>query len=231
MAGAMRDHPARARHPGWRHPRLVMLACLLVAVCAPSCRREASGSVAPRRGYWSASPRLCPIDEAREYFCEELLPRRSALPAPPPYDDCPGVVDEHVGELEPSPSVAVFDPGFTEHTRQRQPPGHSCCYSWCAAITVRDPATVDAQARCGEVGAIRETYCLDEPESGTSLPSAAPFQRCPAAIAPPASVAFFAPTGALFDVTETSVRRQRGFRECCYAWCSVIPPLGVSGPR
>ncbi|MBN2191455.1 MAG: hypothetical protein JW751_01460 [Polyangiaceae bacterium] len=188
----------------------------------PSTPSQASPS------YFSHSPKVCGIDEAREYFCDELLPRESALPAVPPYEDCPGVVDEHVGELDPTPTVAVFDPSYTEHIRKRQPPGNSCCYSWCSKITLRDPATVDPRAGCDDARAIRETYCLDEPEAGTSRPSPSPYERCPDAIAPPEVAAFYAPQGALFDPTETGTRRQRGFRECCYAWCSVVPQGGVS---
>lgn len=207
--------------------RRSLACCALALTCLAACHRP--DPVPPARrgvGYWSHSPIVCEMDEAREYFCDELLPQRSAFPAAPPYEDCPGVVDEHVGEFDPTPSVAVFDPSYTEHIRERQSPGSSCCYSWCATITLRDAGRIEPRARCDEPGAIRESYCLDEPEAGTSQPGAAPFERCPSAIAPPEAIAFFVPPGALLDPTQTGERRQRGFEECCYAWCSVVPRGG-----
>ncbi len=215
--------PVALRCLNWYSLGLGVVAACHRSDAAPTGRHDS--------GYWAHSPVVCEVDEVREYYCDELLPRQSALPAAPPYEDCPGVVDEHVGELDPTPSVAVFDPSYTEHIRQRQSPGNSCCYSWCADVTLRDPARIDPRARCDEPGAIRESYCLDEPESGTRQPGPAPYERCPSAIAPPEVAVFFAPPGAVLDPEATAGRRQRGFRECCYAWCSVVPRgAAVQGP-
>jgi hypothetical protein len=206
--------------------------CALALTVGVGCHRDEKAAVPEAgAGYWSHSPKVCDVDEAREYFCDELLPRQSALPAPAPYEECPGVIDEHVGELDPTPTVAVFDPSYTEHIRRRQSPGNSCCYSWCADITLRDPAGIDPRARCDRDGAIRERYCFDEPEAGSLQPGPEPYERCPSAIAPPPAAAFYAPPGALLDPEETGARRQRGFMECCYAWCSVIPRNGAPAVR
>ncbi len=173
---------------------------------------------------------LCPVDQAREYACDELLPRRSSLPAPEPFANCPGSVDGDFGELEPRRRAIAFDPSYTRHTRLRLPPGNSCCYSWCSRVKLVDPSRVDPGARCREPLAMRETYCLDELESGTTQPSAPPYERCPRAIAPPPSVVFYAPSGALLDAFLTGERRQLGFAQCCYAWCSLAPPnSGLAG--
>ena len=81
----------------------------------------------------------CGPDEAREYFCDDLLPLSSSRPAPEPYDNCPGTVDVHPGSYKPIGRVAGFDKGYTEYTRKRVQPGHSCCYSWCAKVDIADP--------------------------------------------------------------------------------------------
>src|SRR5262245_56328361 len=70
----------------------------------------------------------CKADEAREYFCDDLLPRSAALPAPAPYDSCPSTIDHPASEYDPPPTVGVFDVSYTEYTRKRAPPGHACCY-------------------------------------------------------------------------------------------------------
>ena len=206
-----------------------LVTAALVACAPPETDVENGGS--HRSAYWSHSPAVCAVDEAREYHCEELLPRNSSLPAPPPYSDCPGEDEGHQGELEPVPKVAVFDASYTEYIRKRQPPGHSCCYSWCSRIQLADPRAIDPQERCTHARAMRETYCFDEPESGSSIPAAAPLDHCPAAMVPPEGEVFFAPPGVLLDPRYTMQRRQQGFRECCYAWCSVAPPgMNLSTP-
>ena len=195
---------------------------MLVGACAPV--EPENGGSGHASEYWSHSPPVCGVDEVREYHCEELLPLHSALPAPPPYDNCPGVMEGHVGELDPTPKVAVFDSSYTDHIRKRQPPGHSCCYSWCARVPLVDPRTVDPNERCSHGRAMRETYCFSEPEAGSEVPSRAPFRLCPAAITPPEGKVFFSPPGALIDPVLTGQQRARGFRSCCYAWCSIAPP-------
>jgi hypothetical protein len=192
---------------------------------AAGCSPEEPENGKPRHSeYWSHSPPVCEVDEVREYQCEELLPLHSALPAPPPYDNCPGVIEGHIGEIDPTPKVAVFDGSYTEHIRKRQPPGHSCCYSWCAKVPLVDARLVDPSARCDHGRAMRETYCFDEPEAGSSTPSGASFPRCPGAIVPPEGEVFFSPPGALLDPVLTGQQRAQGFRSCCYAWCTVAPP-------
>jgi hypothetical protein len=164
------------------------------------------------------------MDETREYYCEDLLPLNSALPAPAPYQACPGSIDDPVGEYEPAPAIGLFDASYTEYTRKRAPPGHSCCYSWCSHLTLADPAAPSAQAACQAATAFREEYCMPEPESGTSLPGPAPFERCPAALVPPPKAVFSAPESALFDQGLTGTHRGKGQLDCCYAWCSQAPP-------
>jgi len=213
------------------HTKLVAgLAAVVVAGMGPACESPPpEPKAAAQKGtIWENSPQVCAIDEVREYACEELVPLRSALPAPPPYESCPGQIEGHYGELDPKPTVAGFDASYTEYFRQRTPPGHACCYSWCARLTLADASQVDPSARCSQPMAMRETYCFDEPESGTSDPSAAPYERCPQAMAPPAKTVFYAPPGALLDTVLTTERRRVGQNQCCYAWCSIVPQ--TTGP-
>jgi len=165
----------------------------------------------------------CKADEAREYFCDDLLPRSAALPAPPPYDSCPSTVDHPASEYDPPPAVGVFDVSYTEYTRKRAPPGHACCYSWCSPVKLGDPTSPAARAACGTPSAFREEYCMPELEGGTSLSVGSPFDRCPAAISPPSKAVFSAPSVALFDTRLTHSHRGKGAAECCYAWCSQAP--------
>jgi len=203
--------------------RLVGIGGLISAAVACSQTDPVNGK--PHRSeYWSHSPPVCGVDEVREYQCEELLPLRSALPAPPPYDNCPGVIEDLVGELDPTPKVAVFDGSYTDYIRKRQPPGHSCCYSWCASVPLADARLIDPNARCDNGRAMRETYCFDEPEAGSRAPGAPPFDRCPGAVVPPEGEVFYSPSGALLDPVLTGERRALGFRSCCYAWCTIAPP-------
>ncbi len=213
---------ARSQWAGW----------LALGVVAWSCGGSKKPGDAPEHKppYWANSPTVCGVDEVREYFCDELVPQGSVLAPSAPYGDCPRQVDHHVGEIAPAPPVAVFDRSYTDWMRRRAPPGHSCCYSWCSLAKIVDPSTVNPSSRCGEALSMREQYCLAEPESGSSQPYASPLERCPAAIAPPAGAVFSAPAGALLDPQASFARRGQGFRECCYAWCSIAPPnTGLQG--
>ena len=184
-------------------------------------------TAAGKSGLWSDSTPVCGQDEVREYYCDELLPRQNALPAPEPFEACPGSIESHVGVLEPKPSVALFDADYTAHTRRRMPPGHSCCYSWCAPLKIAAREDIPPGARCDADHTMHESWCVDEPESGTSEPMAQPFDRCPAAVTPPDGAVYSAPKAAPFDIAGTQMRRQVGFKECCYAWCSKAPPTAV----
>ena len=166
----------------------------------------------------------CGKDEAREYFCDDLLPLTSSRPAPEPYDNCPASSSVRSGAFKPIGRVAGFDQGFTEYTRKRVPPGHSCCYSWCAKIDVADPQQA-APPACRDAYGWRESFCLREPETGTSAPAASPYGRCPAAVKPPENSSFAAPRSALLDVLQTAQRRRETkLSDCCYGWCSKAPP-------
>lgn len=178
-------------------------------------------------GVWANSPAVCPRDQVRQYYCDSLLPRSSAFPAPAPFGDCPGVVEHPVGEIEPTPPVALFDSGYTRYTRERLPPGNACCYSWCSPLAVADPSQVAPAAGCQGVLAMHEQFCVDTPESGTSEPGPEPFARCPVAIKPPEGAVFHSPKAAPLNLGLSAARRQRGFDQCCYAWCSEAP--GATG--
>lgn len=182
-------------------------------------------------GLWSNSPPVCAQDEVREYQCEELLSVMPAMPAPAPYESCPMNLEGAQGIHAPAPPVAIFDADYTAHIRKRMPPGHSCCYSWCSRVRVVDPAEVPQAAGCNGGHEMREQYCFDELEGGTTLPAPAPFDRCPAAVAPPEAVAFSAPLAAPFDAQASATRRAQGFKECCYGWCSKAPPEAIKEKR
>jgi hypothetical protein len=166
----------------------------------------------------------CGIDEVREYFCDDLLPLSAALPAAAPYESCPSSIDSPASEYEPPPTIGYFDASFTEHTRKRSPPGHSCCFSWCNQVRLADPASPVARAACATPSAFREEYCMPELESGTRSSVGGAYERCPAAIAPPSKSVFGAASVALFDTSLTASHRGKGEVECCYAWCSQAPP-------
>ena len=176
-----------------------------------------------RRDYWSNSPKVCAVDQVREYFCDGLLPLEAALPAPPPYSNCPSTVEHHEGFHGPKPPIAVFDESYTEYIRKRVPPGHNCCYSWCADVAVRSLEEVLPMAGCNDPMSIRETYCLPTLEGGTSRPASQVLPRCPVAIRPPEAVSFSVPPAAPLDTVVTGERRAQGFDECCYGWCSHKP--------
>lgn len=199
-------------------------ALLAVGVLHTGCGKPEPEPAGPaREDFWTNSPRVCPIDEVREYFCDELLPLEAALPAPPPYSNCPSTIEHHVGFHGPRPPVAVFDGSYTEYIRKRTPPGHSCCYSWCAKVEVRSLEDVLPMAGCNDPMSMRETYCLPTLEGGTSRPASQSLPRCPVAIRPPEGVSFSVPPAAPLDMVVTGERRSRGFDECCYGWCSHQP--------
>jgi hypothetical protein len=175
-------------------------------------------------GLWSHSPEVCGPDEVREYQCEELISTQPAMPAPAPYESCPMNLESPVGVHAEAPPVAIFDRDYTAHIRRRAPPGHSCCYSWCARLRIVDSDQVAPSGGCDGGHQMREQYCFDELEGGASDPAPAPFARCPAAIAPPQGVAFAAPKAAAFDPQISATRRAQSFKECCYGWCSAAPP-------
>jgi hypothetical protein len=159
----------------------------------------------------------------REYFCDDLLPLTSAVPAPEPYENCPGLLPNRPTAFKPARSLASFDPPFTEYTRRRVAPGHSCCYGVCTTVALASPASAKPQA-CTDRYAMPESFCMREPETGTSMAAAAPFEHCPAAIKPPEVGAFSIPDAALLDATATATRRQQArLADCCYTWCSKAP--------
>lgn len=188
-----------------------------------SCGKSEPAAPASGADDWANSPRVCPVDQVREYFCDGLLPLTAALPAPEPFSNCPSNIEHHEGNYEPLPPVAVFDSSYTAYMRKRHPPGHNCCYSWCSAVPIKSLAEVLPQAGCTQALAIRETFCMPVLEGGTSSPASEQLPNCPAAIQPPAAKAFSVPPAAPLDLVSTNQRRSVGFDECCYGWCSVQP--------
>ena len=193
----------------------------LVGACSGSQRSESRPPSKP--AYAWTRPQACAIDEVREFYCDELVPLRSSLPAPAPYENCPASTASHTGLHEPIAPVAVFDGEYTAYIRARMPPGNSCCFSFCGPIRVVAPEQALPQAGCAQPPVFREQYCLREPESGTSRPFGAGFDRCPAAIVPPAGAVFEVPRAALFDQRASVQKRTQGLYECCYGWCSKVP--------
>lgn len=175
----------------------------------------------------SKDPRFAPVacaeDQVREFYCDGLLPMSTALGAPAPYGNCPAGIESPPGVHERRQSIARFDAAYTEWARQRAKPGHACCYSWCAKVDVREPDDVAPEAGCDQAGAVRESYCMPELESGTSQPAESPLDQCPVAIRPPEVLHFSVPKAAPLDLVVTEERRGRGFPECCYGWCSRMP--------
>jgi hypothetical protein len=168
-------------------------------------------------------PPACGVDEVREYRCEALLPRASALPAPEPYETCPSGIEVRDAVFPPKSGSGRFDANRTERARRRSPPGTQCCYSWCGKVAVVDPKV--AVDRCREPLSFPESYCIAELEAGTRGKSAtAPYNACPAAIRPPDATAFSVPPAALLDRSLTASRRLGREPLCCYGWCSIAPP-------
>lgn len=211
-----------------------LLAVLGVAVGAtagaPACGAE-TPAPRPPAAFGSRSPERCGEDEVREFFCDELLPLVSSLSAPEPYQSCPAATPPGAGWVDPLPSVAGFDSDYTAYMRRRTPPGHTCCYSWCSPLTVREEPEPAADLGCRHPLAVRESFCFDELEGGTSVPVDAAHPGCPEALQPPRNVAFSAPSAVPFSQAATAARRRYGFRECCYEWCSVGAPVPVVPKR
>ena len=214
----------RAYDRAARYAVLGALACAALGCARGGNRRPAA---VEHRPYWTNSPERCPVDHVREYYCDELLPMTSALPAPSPYENCPTSIESHSGMHEPVPPIAVFDVGHTDRTRARMPPGHTCCYSWCARLKVVPSAGLAALTPCERPVAFREHYCMPELESPSSVPAGGAFSNCAAGIVPPPAIAFEVPSAAYLDPVRTLQLQSRGVRECCYGWCSKVP--GTSG--
>ncbi|MCC6217748.1 MAG: hypothetical protein IT376_23015 [Polyangiaceae bacterium] len=197
------------------------------ATLAPAC---GAGAPAPRppAAFGARSPERCAEDEIREYYCDELLPLASSLAAPEPYGSCPATVEPRAGRVEPLPAMAGFDSDYTAYMRRRTPPGHTCCYSWCSPLAVREPRDPPDDLGCRHPLAIRESFCFDELEGGASSPADGAYPGCPAALEPPRGVAFSAPPVVPFSPNATAGRRRYGFRECCYEWCSVGAPVPIA---
>ena len=162
------DEAAHDGNSWWRGVgrRLVVraLSGALVGCWLASC-----GVTPPKRtepvGDAALAPPACGIDEVREYHCEALLPRTSALPAPVPYETCPSALGVKDAVFPPLSGAGLFDASRTERARRRAPPGTQCCYSWCGKVAVVDPAKV--VNRCREPLAFHESYCIAELENGT----------------------------------------------------------------
>lgn len=196
-----------------------------------ACRSGAGESVRDANGEPVIEAAPCGRDEVREYFCDDLMPLASSRPAPEPYDNCPAAADVRHSNYEAVRRVASFDQPYTDYTRRRVQPGHSCCYGWCAKVKVANPAQA-ASASCRGTEEMHEGFCMREMETGTSLPGQSPFERCPLAVTPPAAVAFLPPPSALLDVSETDRRRrEKQLAECCYGWCSRTPAGTVLNSR
>jgi hypothetical protein len=191
-------------------------AVILLVGCASA---EPTATATPS----TALQKQCAPDEYREYRCEDLLPLTSSLPAPEPYESCPGYLEIPSGARRAS-SVSAFDPAYTAYIRSRMPPGHSCCYSSCTALELVDKSEVAPNAGCEQQGMYLERYCMLEPESGSSEPAPSPFGRCPLAIKPQSDRVFSQPKGAILHPGLSDARRREGFRDCCYAWCAAAPP-------
>jgi hypothetical protein len=186
-----------------------------------SCGSTAKKPVAAHEDV-ALEPPACGVDEVREFHCEALLPRTSALPAPEPYETCPSAVEVHDAVFPPASGSGRFDASRTERARRRAPPGTQCCYSWCGKLAVVDPAK--AVDRCHDPLAFHESYCIAELEGGTrGRLAGAPYAACPAAIRPPEAAVFSVPPGALLDTRLTAARRRTNEPLCCYDWCSIAP--------
>jgi len=205
--------------------RCLGLACELGlgALLAYGCGGKEAPVASADDAFDALQPPLCGVDEVREYRCDALLPRTSALPAPEPYETCPSAIEVHDAMFPPRSGAGRFDAARTERMRRRARPGQQCCYSWCGALTVVDPGTV--VDRCKDPLAFHESYCIAALERGTNGGTAAPpYSACPAAIKPPAGAAFSVPPGAFLDVKQTAERRKAQEALCCYGWCSHAPP-------
>lgn len=222
--------PARPSCAGGKRWAVGAYVALALAAAPSACgskNGEAEGAMTPSSDDEAVSlvPVACGKDQVREYRCDALLPLSSSLPAPEPYEACPGVIDIVSPTYVPLAKTASFDAVHTEFMRRRAPPGHQCCYSWCARLEARSTIDVPPGGRCNEPLAFPEKHCIPEPEGRISKePAAPPFDRCPAALRPPKAAVFSVPAAAAFHPGLTTERRNQGFGECCYAWCSIAPP-------
>ena len=195
----------------------VMLAWA-AAACSGSSQKPADSAANKPDG----PPPPCASNEAREYFCDDLLPTNAEQAAPEPYETCPRNVDVKGSVFPATSSSARFDVPRTEWTRKRVPPGHACCYSWCSKLDVADVEQVDSAA-CQQPNAMREKLCISTAEAGLSEAAPSPNELCAPALSPPPGVSFAPPKAAALDVASTAERREQGLSECCYAWCSKAP--------
>jgi hypothetical protein len=205
----------------WKSRPLIRgaLLCVMGLVAALAC----SSTPPPKEPskLEKAGLTACPADQARRFFCDELLPLESSFHAPEPYETCPGAF-EPPGE-EDSP-VGAFDSNYTAFIRQRIPPGSACCYSWCEQVKVADPELADPPVRCRMPTGIAESYCFHQMETATSDPAAAPYDRCPRAVVPSTRDVFSVPKAALLDSAASAKKSQENRTpECCYTWCSKAP--------
>ncbi len=195
-----------------------VFAAWLAVACAGNKQKAAEAAKDDQSG----PPPPCLKDEAREYFCDDLLPISNERPAPEPCQTCPGTVGVKGNVFAATSSWARFDIPRTEWTRKRVPPGHACCYSWCSKLVLADVDQVDA-ASCQQPNAMPERLCISAAEAGVSDAAAAPNEQCAQAVTPPAGVAFTPPKAAGLDLRATAERRGQGLSECCYGWCSKAP--------
>src|SRR5689334_17334064 len=73
--------------------RFIAVACAgLLGVWVASCGGDAHPAAVPIKEV-GLTPATCGVDEVREYRCDALLPRTSALPAAEPYETCPSSID------------------------------------------------------------------------------------------------------------------------------------------
>jgi hypothetical protein len=209
------------RLSGFSSVSLVSLSLVAIQLVSVGCGGTGGPTKAPPPEKHLA---VCRVDETREYFCEDFLPITTSNPAPAPYQSCPSVIVSPASVYFPPPDVGLFDTSYTEYTRKRAPPGHSCCYSWCNAIKLSDPRAPSIQEACAQATAFHEEFCMEEPEAGTLISVGSPFDRCPAAISPPQAAVFSSAESAPFDAALTTAHRTKGQAHCCYSWCSQAPP-------
>jgi hypothetical protein len=209
------------------------LLVISMALGAWGCSTSEAPNAQTAQGARPRDPRFlpvaCGVDQVREFYCDGLLPMSTALGAPEPYGNCPAGIEAPTGVYPSRQSVARFDAAHTEWARQRAKPGHACCYSWCSQVDVRELEQVPENAGCSQAGAVRESYCMPQLESGSSKP-AEEFERCPVAIRPPEVIHFSVPPAAPLDLALTQERQTRGLAECCYGWCSRMP-VGILGGK
>lgn len=203
---------------GWKSLALVLGLASVCAALAACGAERAQG----KRARASTAPKACRIDQVREYRCESLLPWTSALPAPEPYSACPAGIEVKDAVFPARSGLGRFDPDRTAWARKRSP--QQCCYSWCGKLAVVEASEV--VDTCRQPLAFPESSCVPELEVGTRLDLASePYDRCAAAIRPPAANVFSVPKlGALFSPSLTAAKRRGGDSLCCYGWCSIAPP-------